>query len=348
MSEPKSDSGAKPRASIVIANYNGLRYLDKCLEALVAQELDGGFEVLVVDNGSDDASVDHLHQCWPQVRVVEAKKNLGFAAGNTLGLRHSRGEHLVLLNNDTAVRPGWLAALVAAAESHERIGAVTSKLVFMDRPNVIQNAGIVILTDGSGGDRGTGEEDRGQFDEREEVFGACGAAVLYKRAALQDVGFLDSAFFCYYEDTDLSWRLRLKGWRIVFEPEAVVEHVHSGTSGEWSPFFIFHVDRNRLFMIFKNAPLPFVVKSFASFARMGSAEARRMLGRWMRRAEGGIGGPAGGSRARIHLRVGLSLLWHLPEMTVKRWHIRRGRRTSDAEVLGWCYPRELWQAKHAR
>src|SRR5262249_51352308 len=151
-------------------------------------------------------------------------------------------------------------------EADRSVGAVTSKLVFMDRPGVIQNAGSLVLSDGSGGDRGTGEEDRGQYDRREEVFAACGAAVLLTRPMLDDVGALDPAFFAYYEDTDLSWRMRLRGWKIVYEPEAVVEHTHSGTSIEWSPFFTFHADRNRLFMILKNAPPTFALRSFARFA----------------------------------------------------------------------------------
>src|SRR5262249_24836221 len=101
---------AWPKASVVILNYNRRRYLDPCLDALIAQKLEGNFEVVVVDNASADGSVEHLQKSWPQVQVVQAAHNLGFAGGNNLGLRHSRGEHVVLLNNDTRVRPGWLRA----------------------------------------------------------------------------------------------------------------------------------------------------------------------------------------------------------------------------------------------
>src|SRR5213082_3367514 len=125
-----------PTASVVILNHNGRRYLDDCLEAVLAQQVEGGFEVVLVDNASGDGSLSAVRERWPQVRAVDAGRNLGFAAGNNLGISLARGRHLVLLNNDTRVRPGWLAALVAVAESEERVGAVTSKLLFGDRPDV--------------------------------------------------------------------------------------------------------------------------------------------------------------------------------------------------------------------
>lgn len=331
----------------MILNFNGRRYLDTCLDALLQQELVGGFEVVLVDNASSDGSVEHVRSRWPAVKVVESDVNLGFAGGNDLGIRQAGGRHVVLLNNDTRVRLGWLRALVECAESDPRIGAVTSKLLFMDRPGVIQNAGSLLLTDGSGGDRGTGEEDRGQYDRREEVFAACAGAALFTRPMLEDVGNLDRTFFAYYEDTDLSWRMRLRGWRVVYEPAAVVEHVHSGTSVEWSPFFIFHVDRNRLFMILKNAPPVFAGRAFARFAFLSVRSLGRTLLRRGTKAAMDSTAPAvsGHSRARIHLRVLLSLLRRLPEMMWKRRQIRAHRLVDDAEILRWLYCRELWDAR---
>jgi GT2 family glycosyltransferase len=328
----------------VVVNYNGLRYLDTCLEALLAQQLEGGFEVIVVDNGSGDGSVAHLRERWPAVRVLEPGANLGFAGGNNRGIAAASGRHLVLINNDTRARPGYLAALVAAAESDDRIGAVTPKLVFMDRPVVIQNAGALLLSDGSGADRGSGEEDHGQYGRQEEVFGICGCGCLLSRRMLADVGAFDEDFWMYYEDTDLSWRMRMRGWHVLYEPAAVVEHVHAGTSVEWSPAFTFHVDRNRLFMIVKNAPAGFVFRSFAGFARLSvRAAARALLGRGGRAP--GRPGPGGApSRSRIHLRVVGSLLRHLPVMWARRRRIRGRRLVTDAELLRWLYPREKWDA----
>jgi GT2 family glycosyltransferase len=331
---------------VIVLNWNGKRYLDDCLGALLSQDVPGGFEAILVDNASTDGSVAYVRQRWPEVRVVKSTVNLGFAAGNNLGMRVASGRHIVLLNTDTKVQPGWLAALLKAVESDPAIGAVTSKLVFMADPGEIQNAGSLLLSDGSGADRGFHERDSGQYESAEEVFGACGAAVLYRRGMLDDVGQFDDTFFNYYEDTDLSWRMRLRGWKVVYEPGALVYHVHTGSSGEWSPFFTFHVDRNRLFMILKNAPPRMVLRSFTSFAVLsGKNASRTLLSRVtdpppaLQRANLGPG------RARIHVKVVRSLAAHLPEMLAKRRRNRRRRITSDEEIARWFYPRELWTGR---
>jgi GT2 family glycosyltransferase len=333
-------------ATVIVVNWNGRGHLETCLESLLAQELDGQFEVMLLDNGSTDGSVDYVRERWPEARVACAGRNLGFAGGNNLGMRQASGRYLVLLNTDTAVQPGWLQALVRAVESDPQVGAVASKLVFMSDPGKIQNAGSLLLSDGSGADRGFHERDTGQYDRREEVFGACGAAVLYRRDMLDDVGDFDETFFNYYEDTDLSWRMRLRGWRVLYEPMAVVHHVHTGSCGEWSVFFTFHVDRNRLFMLLKNAPWRMVARSFWRFALLSSGNAARTLvGRVVRPPEILRRADLGPRRARIHARVLLSLLVHLPEMLAKRYRIRRRRTVADREIASWFYPLEWWRMR---
>ncbi len=336
-----------PRASIIVCNYNGYRFLENCLRTLTSQHLEGGFEVIVVDNHSTDGSADYVRVSWPGVRLLESDRNLGFAGGNNLGIRHARGQYIALLNNDTKVRAGWLEALVRSADEDRAVGAVTSKIVYMDRPNTIQNAGSLLLSDGSGADRGAGEINAGQYDCREEVFAACGCAVLYRRDALRDVGLFDEAFFCYYEDTDLSWRLRLRGWKIVYEPRAVVEHVHAATSVEWSPFFIFHAERNRVFMIIKNAPLGFVVKSCIKLGQVSIDYALKAVWRRLGRGRGGGSAAGGSSRARIHLRVLISIVEHLPRLVVQRGRIRTRRTVSDREIRRWFVPKEEWDQRFA-
>lgn len=335
--------------SVVVVNHNGKRYLDTCLPALLAQQVPGGHEVILVDNASTDDSSTYVRARWPEVRVVDSGANLGFAGGNNLGIAKSRGEHVVLINNDTRARPGYLAALVAAAESAEGTGAVTPKLVFMDRPQVIQNAGTLLLSDGSGADRGSGRPDGEAFGQREEVFGFCGCGALLSRRMLADVGAFDEDFWMYYEDTDLSWRMRLRGWRVLYEPGAVVDHVHAGTSVEWSPIFTFHVDRNRLFMIVKNAPTAFVLRSFWSFGWLALRAAVRALLRPPTAAGSASGAPRLGGRARaaVQLRALGSLLRHLPALLVRRRRIRGRRRVSDAEIRRWLYSRQKWQAEQA-
>jgi GT2 family glycosyltransferase len=331
---PGGGESGQPAASVIVLNYNGRRFLDSCLEALAAQRLRGGCEVLLVDNGSQDGSVEHVRDRHAWVRILEIGRNAGFSRANNLAMREARGRHLVLLNNDTRVRPGWLQALVESADANPRAGAITSKLVFADRPGVIQNAGVLLLDDGGGGDRGTGEQDRGQYDERVEVFGFCGAAALLRRETLEDAGGLDETFFSYYEDTDLSWRMRLRGWTVLYEPRAVVEHVHSGTSEERSAFFTFHADRNRLFTLLKNASPRFLARSL-----------RAVLGRVASPHNSGAG--AGGRSEPLLARVAASFCLHLPEMLVKRTFIRARRKVSDQDLESWLYPRAEWDARFA-
>ena len=338
-------------ASVIIVNFNGRQFLDHCLDAVLNQQLAEPFEVLLVDNGSTDDSLALTRAGYPSVRVIEAGRNLGFAGGNNLGIRAARGRHIVLLNNDTRVRPGWLRALVDAAEANPTAGAIGAKLLFLDPPDTIQNAGSLLLSDGSGADRGFREPDRGQYDKPEEVFGACGASVLYRREMLEDVGSFDETFFMYYEDTDLNWRMRLRGWKVMYEPAAVVDHVHAGSSREWSPFFIFCVDRNRLFMLLKNASARTVVRSYGAFARLAADNMRLVVrGRMGERRPGSRTVPhqtgrKDASRARIHMHVAASLAAHLPEMLVKRSQIRRRRTVPDAAIERWFYPREQWLAR---
>lgn len=341
-----------PRASVVVVNFNGRHFLERCLGALAAQDFAGGLEVVLVDNASSDGSAEFVAGRFRDVHVVSASRNLGFAGGNNLGIRAARGRHVVLINNDTRADPGWLAALVATAEADSGAGAVTSKLVFLERPDVIQNAGGIILADGSGADRGAGEVDLGQYDRREEVFGACGGAVLLNRAALADVGLFDERFFAYYEDTDLSWRMRLRGWRIVYEPAARVEHLHAGTSVEWSPFFTFHADRNRIFMLLKNAPARMVVAAGGRFAFLAAKGVAGPLYRRLRPRRGAPVAPAGGrqgmsgaARAAVHARVLASLLLHLPGMLLSRRRIRGRRSVSDAEIARWFRDRAAGAAR---
>lgn len=299
---------------------------------MLAQEIDGDFEVILLDNGSSDESVELVRARFPTVRVIAAPENLGFSRGNNRAILEAEAEHVVLLNNDTRVRPGWLAALLAASQSDPEVGAVTSKLVFADRPHVIQNAGSLLLSDGGGADRGAGEEDRGQYEQRAEVFGFCGAAALLKRAALDDTGLFDPDLFAYYEDTDLSWRLRLRGWKVVYEPAAVVEHVHAATNVEWSPSFTFQADRNRLLVLLKNGSPKFVVSALSSVARRAAGKSAR--------------GPHAAHRT-ARRRVLTSFAMHVPGTLLKRARVRSRRRVPDSAIAQFVLPREQWDARSA-
>src|SRR5262249_10939580 len=166
-----------------------------------------------VDNGSTDGSVEFVRDRFPRAHVVVLEKNHGFAAGNNIGLAHASGKFIALLNNDTAAHPEWLAAMLRALDDHPDAGGVACKIRFHHDPATLNSAGLVLYRDGRGGDRGFRQADVGQFDRQEEVFGPCGAAMLLRRELIDDVGLFDERLFMYYEDLDLAWRARLRGWR---------------------------------------------------------------------------------------------------------------------------------------
>ncbi len=245
--------------SVIILTWNGRAYLKACLDSLAAQTY-CDFETILVDNGSSDGSVEYVRSAYPWVRLLELTENIGFAGGNNRALKECSGKFIVTLNNDTKLEPGFLAALVAAAEGDPAIGMVAAKMLNFYEKRRIDSVGVRIALNGMGQNIGVGEQDNGQYDVATEVFGPCAGAALYRRAMLEEVGFFDPAFFAYYEDLDLAWRGRLAGWRSVTAPDAVVYHVHSATSGKMSPFTVYHVQRNKWFVIIKNWPVSLIMK----------------------------------------------------------------------------------------
>lgn len=241
-------------ASIIIVNWNGRDHLVRCLDALERQTAHD-FEVIVVDNASSDGSVEAIRSRFPAVRVIRNERNLGFAAGNNVGIRASTAPYVVTLNNDTVPSPEWLASLIEVAYSDRSVGMVASRMVFAARPDVINSAGIALDMAGIAWDR-LGGMPMPAGDRQCEVFGPCAGAALYRRTMLDEIGLFDEDFFAYLEDVDLAWRARLAGWRCLYAPGAVVTHVHSATGVEGSPFKSFHLGRNKLWCIAKNYPSP--------------------------------------------------------------------------------------------
>jgi hypothetical protein len=345
--QPRSDTTADtPFVSVLILNWNGARLLPPCLDALAETDYpDGRWETVVVDNASTDGSAEAAQQAFPWIGVRRNAGNWGFARGYNRAIAAAPGPYVVLLNSDTRVRPGWLRALVDAAEADSAIGAVTAKCIFPpDSPHAgkIQDAGGLVLANGAGRNRGTyarasqvfHEEDRGQYDRREEVFYFCGAAALLRKRALDDVGLMDERFFMYYEDLDLSWRLRLRGWRIIYVPEAVVEHAHAASSGEWSPLFTYNVDRNRPLMLLKVAPLSLASGEIARYAAEFTVNCLRVLYWALTRHQRG----PHAARTRLQARVLASWLRDAPGVLLDRRRIQRTRRVSDAEIAKWMLP----------
>jgi GT2 family glycosyltransferase len=336
-------AAAAPFVSVLVLNWNGQRLLPDCLAALAETEYPAGrWEAVVVDNASSDGSLEEARQRFPWIRTRQNPANWGFAKGYNRALAAAPGPYVALLNTDTRVRPGWLAALVRAAEADPEVAAATAKLIFpAGSPHAgrIQNAGGLVLRNGSGRDRGsvvrngrvTHEEDRGQYERREEVFYFSGAAALLRRQTLAEVGHFDERFFMYYEDLDLSWRLRLRGWRIVYVPDAVVEHAHASSSGEWSPLFVYNVERNRPLMLLKLAPPGLAAREIGRYAAEFSLNCARVL--WWATTRRQRGPHA--ARARLQARVIGGWLRDAPGVLAERRRLRRSRTVPDAEIERW-------------
>jgi GT2 family glycosyltransferase len=299
-------------ASIIIPNYNGLRFLAPCLDAVAAQTYPRELtEVILVDDASADDSVAFVERNYPQVKIVRLAHNCGLAAGCNAGARVARGDLLVMLNNDTEAEPGWLAALVAAAVDHPRAGAVASKMLLFDRRDTLHNAGDVMGVDGIPRNRGVWEVDRGQYDDAPAIFGGCGGGVAYRRAAWEQAGGFDERLFMYLEDVDLAWRLQLLGWEAVFAPAARLYHHLSATGG--GALASFYVGRNTIWVIAKDMPGDLIRRHFGRIARAQARVTWDALAAWR------------GAAARARLRGQLAGLAGLPRVLGWRRAVQTGR-----------------------
>jgi GT2 family glycosyltransferase len=249
----------EPLVSVVVVTWNGLRHLRRSLPAVLEQVVDGGLELIVVDNASADGTREYLADLARQderVRVVSNERNNGFAGPNNQGFAAARGQFVATLNNDTVPQPGWLNALVEAATAEATIGSVASLLVFAHRPDTINSAGIVIDRAGIAWDRLVGRPVEASEAQSTPIFGASGGAALFRKQMVDQLGGFDDRFFMYLEDVDLAWRAQLAGWEAVYAPNAVVHHAHSGSAGEGSPFKNWHLGRNKVWSIAKCYPSP--------------------------------------------------------------------------------------------
>jgi GT2 family glycosyltransferase len=249
-----------PDVSVIVLNYNGRRWLPECLGALGRQVDAPAHEVLLVDNGSSDGSVDLVKIGFPSVRIVSTGSNVGFAAGNNAGAHAARGKYLAFLNNDTVPADDWLQQLFRAHVDGPGRSLVTSRIVFLDRPDVIDSAGDGYLRAGGAFKRGHGESARA-FDVSREVFGACGAALSISKDLFERLGGFDERFFMVYEDVDLSYRARLMGHRCWYAAGACVRHAGSATLGRASDTAVYYGQRNLEWTWAKNTPASLLLRT---------------------------------------------------------------------------------------
>jgi GT2 family glycosyltransferase len=232
------------------------------------------------------------------------------------------------------VEVGWDGGAATVKATQEVADAEVDLPADVRTVDVLNNTGSKVFADGYGADRAYQEPDLGQYERAEEVFTFCGAAVCFRTGALREAGFFDDDFFLYYEDTDLAWRLRALGWSISYQPAAVVRHIHSASSKEWSPLFTFHVDRNRLLMLTKNASAPLAVREVLRYPLTTASLALREVAR------------ARQSHRRpplrptlLRLRVCASYLRLLPAMLARRRDLARRARVDRGQLERWLAPR---------
>ena len=255
------------QVTVVIPNWNGSKYLEKCLDALLMQQ--GVFDVVVVDNGSTDGSVELLQDKYPQVKCILLNENTGFCHACNEGMKASDTPYVLLLNNDTEVLPGFVENLVQAIEKDEKIFSVSAQMLQIQNPELIDSAGDMYTIMGWGYSRGKGKTAE-DYDKAVKIFSACGGAAIYRKSILEKIGFLDENHFAYLEDCDLGYRAQIFGYRNYYTPKAVVKHAGSGVSGSMHNEFKVNLSsKNSVYLIYKNMPLlqillnlPFLIPGF--------------------------------------------------------------------------------------
>lgn len=250
----------KSKTSIVVLNYNGKVFLRGFFNSLFTGKL-LPLEVILVDNNSNDGSLEFVREKYPQVKILKMLENFGFAKAVNKGIVVSRGKYVALLNNDIEVEKNWLYELEKSAEKEEA-GFFASKMKWLKDKNYIDNTGIVYNWKGKAYDRGKGEKDIGQYDKFEYVFGACNGASFYKRKLFIEHDLLDENFFLICDDVDMSFRLQLAGIKCLYVPTAVVYHAGGGTVGRWTDTKAKYSARHHIYIILKNFPTKFILINF--------------------------------------------------------------------------------------
>ena len=334
VSEVDNPVCSPPLVSVVVLTCNGREHLGECLGSLLDQTWPR-LEIVLVVNGSSDGSAAYVRERFGEaVRVLELEHNLGYTGGNNRGISATSGRYVCLLNDDTRVEPAWVEEMVKVIESRPRCGMVACKILSYDQPGIIDNVGHVVYRDGTFRGRGRLEQDRGQYDRVEEVLSPSGCAMMVRRCALDESGCFDEDFFIYGDDAELSLRLRLAGWKTFSAPAAVVRHKYSASTGAYSPFKAFLVERNRIWITIKYFP-PGALWAAPAFAAW-----RLFLQAWGVVAGKGAAGEFARQHSAWHLPVILikahfAAARRLPRMWAKRRLLRRTRRVADVEFYRW-------------
>ncbi len=319
-----------PLISTVILNWNGKEYLYPCIQSVKRQTYPN-IEIILVDNASADDSVEYIKNLLPDLRLIINQQNIGYGGGNNRGIREAEGRYIFVLNSDTEIDEKCVEFLWRGMEGDQKIGVTTPKILLYDRRDTIDAAGLTVYPDGLSIGRGR-LEPQGKYNQSEEVFFGSGCASLYRKEMLEEIGLFDTDFFAYAEDTDLGWRARLAGWKAYYVPGAVVYHHHSKKFGAYSSMKAFLVERNRIWVAWKNFPLPILyLWPFYTLWRYFY----QGIGTLIRRGASGRFGQESSSFLLIFIlmKAYLSGLKGLPSVLRKRKKVQNKKRISNKE----CY-----------
>lgn len=244
------------KVTVVIPNYNGMKYICNCLDSLKSQEeMAFPFDVIVVDNGSADGSLELIRDSYPWSVLIPLKQNTGFCHAVNVGIQQSETPYVILLNNDTEVKAGFVRNLVEAMDSHKNLFSASARMVMWDRPDLIDSAGDLYCVLGWAFSRGKGKQ-AGLYHAPCNIFASCGGAAIYRKSVLDEIGLFDENHFAYLEDIDLGYRSQVYGYRSQYVPGAEVIHAGSASTGSrYNDFKTKHASANSIYLIGKNMPL---------------------------------------------------------------------------------------------
>lgn len=245
------------RVSIITINFNQPLLTELFLDSVATLNTYPAIEIIVVDNGSREDPTKSWQSSYPEVRFIRSEKNLGFAGGNNLGIRHANGEYFFLVNNDTEFTTGLIENLVSVLDPRPKVGLISPKILYFDQPNIIQYAGYSAMNMNTGRNRCIGqmEQDLGQYDDSTGPTGYVhGAAMMIRKEAINKAGLMSELFFLYYEEMDWSEKIRKAGFEIWIEPKAKIYHKESMSVGKKSLLKEYFMCRNRILFIRRNAP----------------------------------------------------------------------------------------------
>lgn len=323
----------KIKASVIIPNWNGQNLLTDCLVSLQNQTFNN-FEVILVDNGSTDKSIEYVTKNFPQIRIISLKKNCGFAKAINEGVKISLSEYVVFLNNDTSVDKNWLKNLVACAQKHPEVISVNSKLLnFYDR-KIIDGVGILINEVGQARSIGWQELDQGQFEKETYIFGATGGASLFRRKEFLNLGGFEESYFMYSEEVDFAFRSGFQGYKSIYCPKAIVFHKHKSTARKYPGHVEYWQFRNMMQTIIRDFPTAILLKNF----------------RWLKIILVFLNTHLYQIKNGFLISLLLTDLWlilHLPKLILQRRKIQSNIKVSISHIEDFLVPKKitLWGLK---